>query len=55
MKPTYSGTILIKNSKIESIDLKSPEKELLEIEKIIALKNIVDNFIIQYEKEFKRY
>lgn len=56
MNPTYSGIIVIKDNKIESLDLKvsSTAEQSLEIEKIIALKNIVDEYMIQYEKEYKR-
>lgn len=55
MIPEYYGTVLIKDGKIEQIDIKlDPAKPLPDIDQIIALKNMLDKHIISYENNIKR-
>lgn len=53
--PEYFGTVFIKDGKIEQVDIKlDREKPLMDIEQIMALKNMIDRHIIDYEKNIKR-
>lgn len=54
MKP-YVGNISIKDGKIESIDLKDEtQKELQEIEQILAVRDMIDEHIKDREKNINR-
>lgn len=51
----YSGTICIEDGKITVINIKAPEKQLMEIEQVMAMKKLVDEYLIDYEKSnFRR-
>jgi len=51
----YTGTITIWGGKVRDINLGIPgQPELLEITKVLAVKQMLEKFLDEYEKNYKR-
>ncbi len=51
----YNGMIIIIDGKVSSVSVKTPDGvPMQEISQIIAAKNMMDNFLLDYEKDYKR-
>lgn len=50
----YQGQILIADGKINIVNLTLHGADLTEIGKLLALKNILDQHLADYEKNYKR-
>lgn len=50
-----NGKVLIADGKINILEIREGDNALSEIQSIMALKNVLDEHIIEYEKNYKRH